>query len=115
MNHAEELAERILFLKGDVEMVTAHPLKKITEPADMLKRAAEMEMEAEAQEVYNDYASQCAANSTRARSACSRTLVRAEEQHFEQFDQQLDNISRFGPSYLALQSFASGTGENGAT
>ena len=28
-----------------------------------------------------------------------------EERHFDAFDKQLDNIKRFGPSYLALQSF----------
>ena len=113
MNHAEGLAERILFLKGDVEMVAAHPVEKITEPADMLKRAAEME--AEAQHTYNDYASQCAANSDSGTKRVFEALVADEEQHFEQFDQQLDNISRFGPSYLALQSFAAGTGETSET
>jgi len=25
--------------------------------------------------------------------------------YFDEFDKQLDNIKRFGPSYLALQSF----------
>jgi hypothetical protein len=28
-----------------------------------------------------------------------------EEGHFDSFDKQLDNIKRFGPSYLALQTF----------
>jgi hypothetical protein len=32
--------------------------------------------------------------------------VQDEEAHFDAFDQQLDNITRFGPSHLALQSFA---------
>ena len=31
--------------------------------------------------------------------------------HFDDFDKQLDNIKRFGPSYLALQSFGR-TSEN---
>jgi len=33
------------------------------------------------------------------------TLVADEERHYDEFDKQLDNIKRFGPSYLALQSF----------
>ena len=32
-------------------------------------------------------------------------LVGDEESHFDQFEKQRDNIQRFGPSYLALQSF----------
>jgi bacterioferritin len=32
-------------------------------------------------------------------------LVQDEERHFDEFGKQLDNIRRFGPSYLALQSF----------
>lgn len=32
-------------------------------------------------------------------------FVTAEEGHFDAFDKQVDNIKRFGPSYLALQSF----------
>jgi bacterioferritin len=32
-------------------------------------------------------------------------LVNDEEGHFDQFDKQLENIKRFGPNYLALQSF----------
>ena len=35
------------------------------------------------------------------------SLVADEESHFDSFDKQLDNIKRFGPSYLALQSFES--------
>lgn len=32
-------------------------------------------------------------------------FVTAEEGHFDAFDKQVDTIKRFGPSYLALQSF----------
>ena len=49
----ERLAERILFLKGEVEMVPGQDVEKITEPAEMLKKAAEMETSA--QEMYNDF------------------------------------------------------------
>ena len=43
MGHVEKLAERILFLKGDVEMVPGFAVEKIGDPEKMLARAAAME------------------------------------------------------------------------
>ncbi len=43
MGHVEKLAERILFLKGDVEMVSGFAVDKIVDPIKILARAAEME------------------------------------------------------------------------
>jgi len=43
MGHVERLADRILFLKGDVEMVAAGPVEKIVEPEQMLAKAMAME------------------------------------------------------------------------
>jgi bacterioferritin len=111
MGHVERLAERILFLKGDVNMVVAGPVETITEAEEMVKKAAAME-EASAAE-YNRFAQECAANADSASKRIFEGLVGDEERHFEQFDQQLDNISRFGPNYLALQSF-SGPSEEAA-
>jgi bacterioferritin len=106
MGHVEILAERILFLKGDVEMVAAGPVTKISEPAEILKAAAKMENEAVG--IYNGYAVEAAANADSATKQMFETLVNDEETHFDEFDKQLDNIKRFGPSYLALQSFSKG-------
>jgi bacterioferritin len=39
MGHVEDLAERILFLKGDVRMTVPGPVLTITEPAEILKKA----------------------------------------------------------------------------
>ncbi|MBN1396280.1 MAG: bacterioferritin [Pirellulales bacterium] len=104
MAHLERLSERILFLKGDVEMVPSAEVKKITDPEEILKSAAEMENAAV--EMYNDYANRCAANSDSVSKQLFESLVTDEEAHYDEFDKQLDNIKRFGPSYLALQSFA---------
>jgi bacterioferritin len=103
MGHVERLAERILFLKGDVNMVTAAPVQAITEPAAILAMAAKMETQS-AQD-YNQFANQCAANADAVSKQLFESLVGDEETHFDAFDKQLDNIKRFGPSYLALQSF----------
>ena len=103
MGHAERLAERILFLKGDVDMVAAGVVERITEPEAILTTAAEMEQSAAA--MYNKFAIMCSENADSASKQVFEGLVGDEEGHFDQFDQQLDNIKRFGLSYLALQSF----------
>jgi bacterioferritin len=104
MGHVERLAERILFLKGDVKMTTAGDVERITGPEEMLTKAAQME-EASAR-AYNDAALQCGANADSVSKQTFEQLVQDEERHFDEFDKQLDNIKRFGLSYLALQSFS---------
>jgi bacterioferritin len=103
MGHAERLAERILFLKGDVEMVPAGPVDKILEPEAMLAKG--MAMEEDSAEFYNKAALTCSAGADSASKQVFEELVRDEEGHFDQFEKQRDNVKRFGPSYLALQSF----------
>jgi bacterioferritin len=109
MVHVEKLAERILFLKGDVNMVTAGPVESVTEPAEILAQAAKMEEGATRD--YNKSALECSANADAVSKQLFESLVADEEAHFDAFDKQLDNIKRFGPSYLALQSFQSGPAE----
>jgi bacterioferritin len=103
MGHVEVLAERILFLKGDVEMVAAGAVEKIGEAEAMLVKAMAMEEEGVAS--YNRAALACAANADSASKQLFERLVADEESHFDLFEKQRDNIKRFGPSYLALQSF----------
>jgi bacterioferritin len=107
MGHVERLAERILFLKGDAEMVTAGPVEKITEPQKILAKAAEMEQAGVT--AYNQAAIQCAQNADAVSKQLFEALVGDEEGHFDQFDKQLENLKRFGPNYLALQSFEQAT------
>ena len=103
MGHVEALAERILFLKGDVQMVTAAPVETITDPSKMLAKAIEME-QGSARD-YNRAAQTCGANADAVSKQLFERLVGDEEGHQDAFDKQLENIRRFGPSYLALQSF----------
>lgn len=114
MGHVERLADRILFLKGDVEMVPAGPVEKVIDPQKILERAAAMEKEATV--VYNKFAIESSQNADAISKQMFESLVGDEEIHFDEFDKQLDNIKRFGPSYLALQSFNKGpaAGEPGA-
>ena len=103
MGHVERLAERILFLKGDVKMVVAGPVEPITDAQKILVKAAAMEQGGV--DSYNQAAIKCGQNADAASKQLFEALVNDEERHFDQFDKQLDNIKRFGPSYLALQSF----------
>ena len=103
MGHVERLAERILFLKGDVKMELAGPVEAITDAEKMVARAAEMEEQSAAD--YNKWALECSANADSASKQIFEGLVGDEEGHYDIFDKQLENIKRFGPNYLALQSF----------
>jgi len=112
MSHVELLAERILFLKGDVEMVAAGPIEKIVEAEPMLVKAMAME-EGSARD-YNAAALKCAANADSASKQIFEQLVNDEERHFDLYEKQRDNIKRFGLSYLALQSFGGGASPGAA-
>ena len=109
MMHVERLAERILFLKGDVTMVAAGPVEPITDPVAILKKA--MAMESASQDDYNKAAQTCGANADAVSKQLFESLVSDEERHYDLFEKEMEKIERFGPSYLALQSFQKGEGQ----
>jgi len=113
MLHAEMVAERILFLGGEVEMVVGRPVEKIHDAQAMLDKAKSLEQEAVL--MYNDFALQCAGNADSGTKKLFEELVAAEEMHLDGFDRQSDFVQRFGERYLALQSFQGGDadGEGG--
>jgi bacterioferritin len=104
MMHIERLSERILFLKGEVELVPSVPVEKITGAEEMLAKAVTMEGQSIAD--YNESARKCAALSDAQSKQLFESLVADEERHLSQYEKQLDNIRRFGPSYLALQAMS---------
>ena len=106
MGHVETLAERILFLKGDVKMAASGDVQVIREPAEILAKA--MAMEQQSAQDYNKAAIECSKNADAVSKQLFESLVGDEESHFDAFEKQLDNIKRCGPSYLALQSFKAG-------
>ncbi len=101
MLHIERLAERALFLKGEVEMVPAGPVEKITEPLAMLEQA--QKMETGAIRLYNLSAIECGNNADSATKRLFEDLVGEEEVHFDQFDTQMEMIRKYGEQFLALQ------------
>jgi len=102
MIHVEHLAERILFLGGDVEMTLAHDVQKLHAVREMLELARSME-ESSIRD-YNAWANESAANADSKTKKLFEQLVDDEERHFDQYDNEVDNLERFGSQYLALQS-----------
>ncbi len=102
MMHIELLAERILFLKGEVEMKAADDVKKVHEVKEMLRMAVAME-ESSARD-YNLWANECSANADSVSKKLFESLVEDEERHGDQYDVEMENMRKFGDNYLALQS-----------
>ncbi|MCW8995863.1 MAG: bacterioferritin [Psychromonas sp.] len=102
MGHVEVLSERILFLNGDVDMKVVGTVKKIKDPKEMVKCAAQMEDDSAKE--YNEWANECSANADSASKKIFEDLVLQEERHFDQFDTEMENKEKFGENYLALQS-----------
>jgi bacterioferritin len=102
MMHVEHLAERILFLKGDVVMQAAEQVEPIQDVKAMLDWAIQSEQSAI--QVYNQFAIESAANADSTTKKLFEDLVMDEERHFGQFDDEAENIKRYGESYLAQQA-----------
>ena len=102
MMHVEQLAERILFLKGEVEMICSEPVEKIHNVKAMLEKAAKME--SGSVEDYNKWANECAQHADAATKKVFENLVLQEEAHLDQFETEIENLEKFGNNYLALQS-----------
>jgi bacterioferritin len=102
MIHIERLAERILFLKGEVEMVVGGEVQKIHNVKEMLELATKME-ESSAHD-YNLWANECSANADSVSKKLFESLVEDEERHGDNYDVEMENLVKFGDNYLALQS-----------
>ena len=116
MGHIEKLAERVIFLKGDVLMNSASEVKQIRDVKGMLEQAAKME--SDSADSYNNWALECSGNADSVSKSMFEELVVDEETHFDHYDVEIDNLAKIGDSYLALQSIersknvAAGKAEN---
>ena len=102
MLHIEKLAERIIFLKGDVEMVASTEVTKTHDIKGMLDMASKMETSSA--DDYNKWAIECSNNADSVSKSLFEELVVDEERHFDQYDVEMENLEKFGMNYLALQS-----------
>lgn len=102
MMHIERLAERILFIGGEVELVASHQVDKIRDVRAMLEKGKEMEHSSVMD--YNKFANECSANADSASKKLFEDLVLDEERHYDQYDNEIEAMDKFGDNYLALQS-----------
>lgn len=102
MMHVELIAERILFLKGEVKLQASEPVKTITDVTQMLQHACKMEEQSILD--YNKWALECSAHADSVSRKLFETLVEQEETHYGQYDNEADKLVKYGEKYLALQS-----------
>ena len=102
MRHIERIADRILFLKGDVGLNASADVQTVQDVKAMLTLACRME-EQSIQD-YNKWAMECASNADSVSKKLFEDLVGDEERHYAQYDTELENLEKFGENYLVLQS-----------
>ncbi len=112
MIHVEDLAERVLFLGGEVEMKASQDVKKVTDVEEMLQMAKGMEEQSAMD--YNRWANECSEHADSVSKKLFEQLVVDEERHYDQYDDEIENIKRFGKEYLALQSIERSKGRQSA-
>ncbi len=99
MKHAEKLAERILFLKGEPISKPSATAIKGQEIAEMLK--TDIGLESEAIRMYNEAALTCAAEKDQISKEIFEELLKDEEGHLDMFENIKDHVDKLGASYLA--------------
>jgi len=100
MMHIERIAERILFLKGEVDMAPSHRVEQLHDVKEMLAKAKSMEEQSIAD--YNRWATEVGTDSMTRKLL--ESLVTDEERHYSQYDDEVENIGKYGTSYLAQQA-----------
>lgn len=104
MRHCEELAERILFLQGDVDMNPEFRTRQIHDVAEMLRFA--MNLEQRTIDRYDEWSRICTEQGDVVSHKIFQDLTVEEEQHLDIFRTELQNMKDYGVEYLALQSVA---------
>jgi len=99
MKHAEKLAERILFLKGEPTSKPDGVAKKGQKVSEMLN--TNMALEAAAMKMYNEAAMVCATEKDQISKELFEELLKEEEDHFNYFENVKDHIEKLGTAYLA--------------
>jgi bacterioferritin len=99
MKHAEKLAERILFLKGEPTSKPDAVAKKGQKIPEML--TTNMALESAAMKMYNEAAMVCAAEKDQISKELFEELLKDEEDHFNYFENVKDHIGKLGAAYLA--------------
>jgi bacterioferritin len=99
MKHAEDLAERILYLKGEPTTKPDAGIKKGEEIANML--ATNIALESQAVKMYNEAAVVCAGEKDQISKQLFEKLLGDEEEHLNIFENLKDHVEKLGTAYLA--------------
>jgi len=99
MEHAEKLAERILFLKGEPLSKPDATPKRGQEISEML--ATDMVLEGKAVKMYNEAAVICAHEKDQTSKDLFEELLSDEEGHLHFFEDIKDHMDKLGAAYLA--------------
>ena len=99
MKHAEKLAERILYLKGDPTSKPDGVAKKGQKIPEML--TTNIGLEAQAIKMYNDASVVCAAEKDQISKEVFEELLKDEEEHLNYFENEKDHVEKLGVAYLA--------------
>ena len=102
MKHAEKLAERILFLRGEPTSKPDAVAKQGQEIPEMLK--TNIALESQAIKMYNDASVICAAEKDQKSKELFEELLGDEEGHLNYFENVKDHIDKLGTAYLATQA-----------
>ncbi len=99
MKHAEKLAERILFLKGEPTSKPDGVAQKGQSIEEMLK--TNMGLEEQAIKMYNEASTICSAEKDQVSKELFEELLKDEEEHFNYFENVKDHVDKLGAAYLA--------------
>jgi bacterioferritin len=98
MKHAEDLAERILFLNGEPTTKPDAVAKKGQEIAKMLETDAALE--SQAIKMYNQAALTCGQEKDHISKQLFEKLLGEEEEHLDIFQNLKDHVDKLGAAYL---------------
>jgi len=99
MKHAEKLADRILFLRGEPTSKPDASSKKGQQITEML--STNIGLEAQAVKLYNEAAMICAGEKDQISKELFEELLGDEEGHLDYFENVKDHVDKLGASYLA--------------
>ncbi|ANU08671.1 bacterioferritin [Paraurantiacibacter namhicola] len=112
MKHADQLAERILFLSGLPNFQAIHKLK-VGETVEEILRA-DLAMEEEAIPLLRDAAEYCQQVKDYVSGQLFEDILASEEEHVDFLETQFDMIARMGlENYVQLQSEPAGDAKAG--
>jgi bacterioferritin len=99
MKHAEKLAERILFLKGEPTSKPDALTKKGQKIPELL--TTNIGLETQAIKMYNEASLVCAAEKDQISKELFEELLKEEEDHLDYFENTKDHVDELGAPYLA--------------